>query len=196
MPFQVARDRERRQARASDLSLGCAGTGHHRVLSAKAMKTKNKTAAENLDSKLQPSQSPKKKMCFRFGSCHNRANDHRVPSEKNAMAVSVMTNAPKVKNKGLLTKTVSESRPPQSPPSSRPNAKIIQPRARVSNNMGKRVQASTMKGSFQRVMSQRPEAVTLTQAIEKLGEAETASGALERLESSLGGEPVLQGAAG
>jgi diguanylate cyclase len=55
---------------------------------------------------------------------------------------------------------------------------------------------SRLDASFQRVMSQRPEAVTLTQAIEKLCEADTASAALERLESSLGGEPVLQGATG
>jgi len=55
---------------------------------------------------------------------------------------------------------------------------------------------SRLDASFRRVMSQRPEAVSLACAIERLCEAETPLAALERLEASLGGEPVLQGAAG
>lgn len=53
-----------------------------------------------------------------------------------------------------------------------------------------------LEASFNRVMSQRPEAVRLACGIERLGDADSPSAALERAEGMLGGEPVLQGAAG
>jgi diguanylate cyclase len=53
-----------------------------------------------------------------------------------------------------------------------------------------------LEGSFNRVMSQRPEKVSLACGVERLGDAESAAAALERAEGMLGGEPVLQGAAG
>ena len=87
------------------------------MLIANAMNTKNSAPAENFDSRAQPSQSPKNMMRLRLGSCHMRAKDQSVPSENRAIDASVMTSGPNVRKSGLLTKTVSERRPPQSPPS-------------------------------------------------------------------------------
>jgi diguanylate cyclase (GGDEF)-like protein len=49
---------------------------------------------------------------------------------------------------------------------------------------------SRLEASFERVMSQRPEEVQLIAGIEKLGEAESPAGALQRAEEALGPEPV------
>jgi diguanylate cyclase (GGDEF)-like protein len=51
-----------------------------------------------------------------------------------------------------------------------------------------------LETSFERVMAQRPEEVSLICGIERLGEAESAAAALSRAEDALGAEPV--GAAG
>jgi GGDEF domain-containing protein len=53
---------------------------------------------------------------------------------------------------------------------------------------------SRLETSFERVMSQRPEEVQLISSVEKLGDAESPAEALQRVEESLGAEPV--GAAG
>jgi diguanylate cyclase (GGDEF)-like protein len=53
-----------------------------------------------------------------------------------------------------------------------------------------------LETSFARVMSERPEQVHLACGIERLTDAESAVAALERAESAVGGQPVLEGAAG
>jgi diguanylate cyclase (GGDEF)-like protein len=53
---------------------------------------------------------------------------------------------------------------------------------------------SRLESSFERVMAQRPEEVSLICGIERLGDADSALAALERAEDALGAEPV--GAAG
>lgn len=53
---------------------------------------------------------------------------------------------------------------------------------------------SRLEASFERVMSQRPEEVTLICGIERLGDAESPVAALDRAEDAMGAEPV--GAAG
>jgi len=53
---------------------------------------------------------------------------------------------------------------------------------------------SRLEASFERVMAQRPEEVSLICGIERLGDADSAVAALERAEDALGAEPV--GAAG
>src|SRR5271170_1962596 len=103
MPLRVARQRSRRQARASGLTIGWPGTGRQRVLRAKAAKAKNKMPAVNLERRAQASARANSAAFLRLGFCHTSPKHHNVIKVNRVIAISVWTIAANARKAGVLT---------------------------------------------------------------------------------------------
>src|SRR5271165_1787629 len=120
MPRRVDLQRSFRQTRASALAFGCPGRGSQRVLSTKAMNTKMRIPAVNLERSAAAKLIPNKNEFHFVGFSHRSANLQMVISEYKVTGMSVSTSGPKVRKAGVLTNTVRQRSPAHSPPNWRP----------------------------------------------------------------------------
>src|SRR2546422_4126261 len=101
MPRRVARQRSRRQARASGLPIAWPGKARQRVLRAKATKAKNKMPAVNFERSAPARLRANIMVFFRLGFCHVSAKLHNASKENSVTAKSVWTRGPKVRKAGV-----------------------------------------------------------------------------------------------
>src|ERR1700730_3908480 len=156
MPRRVRRQRSRRHARASGLAVGWPKTERQRVLRANARNAKNKMFAVNFERSAAARHKEKSRAFFRLGFCHISAKRHNVSMENSVTAKSVWTRGAKAMKAGVLTYTLRQSSPAQSPPSFRAYPNTIQPRISATTSIGARAHARVVMGSFHFVRTHSP----------------------------------------
>src|SRR4029077_4502098 len=107
--------------------MGWLAKARQRVLRANTPKAKNKIPAVNLERSAPAKLRPNNTRFFRLGFCHVSAKRHKVSKENRVTAMSVWTIGPKARKAGVLTKTLRQSSPPQSPPRRRASTHRSQP---------------------------------------------------------------------
>src|ERR1700738_3582869 len=108
--------------------MGWPETARQRVLKAKTTNAKNKIIAVNFERSAAARHIANTSAFSRLGFCHISAKRHNVIKENSVTAKSVCTSGAKAMKAGVLTYTLRQSSPAQSPPSLRAYANKTQPR--------------------------------------------------------------------
>src|SRR5213078_3464661 len=116
VPFTRLQNLRRRHLRRSILSEGKSAVGRSLRLNMKARKQNNNSPDENFDSNAPANASPNFTTASRVGSRHMSARAHMASNEKSAIAISVSTRGPNVRNVGVVTYAARHNNPPHSPP--------------------------------------------------------------------------------
>ena len=102
VPFRRARQRSLRQGRAAAFSAGWSASAQRRVFRTNASMAMNRTPAENFESSAPARARANRRVLRGLGSRHTSPKVHSVNTVKSAMATSVSTSGPKVRNAGML----------------------------------------------------------------------------------------------